>query len=82
MIILLGDREIDRAVGKSVEDMDYSSVSTMIGGGKPTILASYIIYSGSQKPGHVYYFKARNGLTGWQPESTLEQIELNPEYSL
>lgn len=81
MIIILGDRDLDRVGGKRVENMD-SSLSIMIGGSKPTFLASYIIYSGVQKPGSVYYFKSRNGLTGWQPESTLEQIELNPEYSL
>lgn len=81
MIIILGDLDLEHAGGKRVEDMD-SSVSVICGGNRPTLLASYIIYSGSQKPGSVYYFKARNGLTGWQPESTLERIEVNPEYSL
>jgi hypothetical protein len=81
MIIILGDRDLEIGGGKRVEDMD-SSLGRICGGNKPTFLASYIIYSGSQKPGSVYYFKARNGLTGWQPESTVEQIEVNPEYSL
>lgn len=81
MIIILGDRDLEFAGGKRVEDMD-STLNVACGGNRPTLLASYIIYSGSQKPGSVYYFKSRNGLTGWQLESTVERIEVNPEYSL
>ena len=81
MIILLGDN--DMWITEDPERVSFGQLGRLVGGDmRPAYHASYIIYSGSRKPGMVYYFKSRDGLTGWQPESTLENIELNPESGL